>query len=631
MQPKLKSDVLYVPTRDGAHVFGAGADLTLTGAAAHQWLDRLAPHLNGATHLDDLVRGLPPEKSAAVRALVDRLYEAGCLTDAAEDLPHDLTDRERDTYAAEIAFIDYYADSAARRFQTYRDSAFAVVGCGPVFVSLVCATLRSGVRRVRAVRTEESPTDTGRLAELVSEALGRDPLQSVDHVCADGRAALRAALDGADVVLQVAPGPAAERAQLLYDHCREREILLVQGVVLDDVAWLGPAGKDWRSAWLRLGARPPYRTGEFCTGPAAAVVASHLGLAALKAVTGIATAEDSMLTRIDLETLRTSRHSALPHPVAHPVPAEGRAEFAERIERLAAVAPLDEEEFSRRAARCFDPYVGVLGELDEQDFLQMPLHVTEVRTRDGGPGRVFGSGLDFAEARGRAALRGIARYAATAADPRGAASGRVVRGWDPHHRRAVEVPFADAFAAGTGLAAELGWDAAVTDGLAQHCADLALADLADGRVRPVALDAAATACEGRARRLLDLLRAAGGTTGLADIGARLGIPVLAWWQGGEPVAVTCGPRAVADGLERVVLHRQAALDGGGPYAPAGPARLGPPPGPHPRAAAVAPPDRDAMLRALAARGRQPVVVPLDHDPAVHDVLPFVLKVVLADG
>ncbi|MFI9724442.1 hypothetical protein ACIHFE_33245 [Streptomyces sp. NPDC052396] len=628
MRPKLKSDVLYVPMRDGAHVFGAGADLSLTGAAAYQWLDRLAPHLNGVTDLDDLVRGLPADKSAVVRTLVDRLHEAGCLTDAADDLPHDLTDGERDTYAAEIAFIDYYADSAERRFQTYRERTFAVVGSGPVFTSLVCSTLRSGARQVHAVRTEESPTDLDRLAALAAEVLRRDPRQRLDHVTADGQPGWLSALDGAEVVLHVASGPAADRAPLLYDHCRARDILLVQGVVLDDVAWLGPAREEWRSAWLRLGARPPYRTGEFCTGPAAAVVASHLGLAAFKAVTGIATAEDSTVTRIDLETLRTSRHSPLPHPSERPAPAESRERFTERVELLADAGPLDEEEFSRRAARCFDPYAGVLREFDEQDFLQVPLNVTEVLTREPGAGRVFGSGLGFAQARGRAALGGLARYAASAA---AAAPGRMAWGWDPHRRIAVEVPLADVLGTGTGLAAELGWDAAVTDGLSQHCAELALADVAAGRVRPVALAVDEMASGGRERGLLDMLSAAGGTADLADIGAGLGIPVLGWWQNGEPVAVTCGPRALADGLERALLHRQAALDGGAPYAPAGPPRLGPPPAPHPRAGAPVPPDGAAMLRALAARGWRPVVVPLDRDPAVHDVLPFVLKVVLADA
>ncbi|MFD1831137.1 hypothetical protein ACFSJS_15835 [Streptomyces desertarenae] len=634
MRPKLKSDVLYVPTPDGAHVFGAGADMALRGRAAHQWLDRLAPHLDGSTELEALVRGLPEDKRAMVRALVRRLHEAGCLLDAAEDLPHDLTERERETYAAEIAFIEYHGDSAARRFQTYRDSAVVVVGAGPVFVSLVCSALRSGVRRLRAARTAETATDTARLAELVAEASRRDPEQTLTHVALpDGEdaAAEEAALAGADVVLHVASAPAVDRALRLDRLCRRTGALLVQGLVLDDVAWLGPAGPAWRSAWRRLDARPPFRTGEFCTGPAAAVVAGHLGLAAFKAVTGIAAPDDAELTRIDLETLRTSAHAFLPHPADLPAGPEAETEFTARIERLRTAEPLGEEDFSAAAARCFDPYAGVLGRLDERDFLQVPLHVTEAVTRTGGAGRVFGAGLDFAEARRRAALRGLAVYAATTVDPRRRGAGDTVWGWDVLGERACAVPAAEAFGPGTGLAAEPGWEAAVTDGIAQHCAASALSDVTGGRTRPVGLAVEDAAPDERVRRLLGLLRAARGTVRVADIGGALGVPVLAWWQDGEPVAVTCGPGAAAAGLERALLHRQAALDGGADYAPSLIPGLGRPPRPAAGAVRGPGPDRRTMARALLSRGRRPVAVPLDHDPSVHEVLPSVLRVVTVDG
>jgi hypothetical protein len=39
----------------------------------------------------------------------------------------------------------------------------------------------------------------------------------------------------------------------------------------------------------------------------------------------------------------------------------------------------------------------------------------------------------------------------------------------------------------------------------------------------------------------------------------------------------------------------------------------------------------AAIAALHRFGTVPVAVPLDHDPAVHDVLPFVVRVVPADA
>lgn len=638
MRPRLKSDVLYVPTGDGVHVFGAGVDLALRGRSAYQWLDRLAPHLDGSVELDALLGRLPDDKRQAVHALVGQLRAAGCLVDAGEDLPHRLTRWELETYASEIAFLEYHGDSAARRFETYRHSEMAVVGSGPVFVSLVCSALRSGVRSLRAVCTDAAGTHTARMTELTAEATARDPRQVVHHTpLEDGT--LRRVVGQVDAVLHVADGAGVDRAVRLDALCRESGTLLVQGLVLDDIAWLGPAGAAWRSAWRRLGARGPFRPNAFLTGPAAAVVAAHLGLAAFTALTGIATGEEAAagareeITRIDLETLRTSTHAFLPHPTALPARAETREEFTRRLERLAATPPLDEEAFSRRAARCFDPYVGVLRALDEGEHTQVPLNVTETVPHTPGAAPVYGAGTGFAEARRSAALRGLASYAARRIDERRLGPGDTVWGWAPDERRAEAVAAGQVFAADheVGVAARLSWDDAVADGLAQHCVRLALRDVAEGRARPVPRRVDPEALPPGARDLLDLLHASRGAVEVADIGGALGLPVLAWWQRDRPVAVTCGPASVAEGLRAALLDRQSVMTHEPAYAPVrsgmphAPARDGRRPG------VAEPAGRTRMVEVLRARGMRPLVVPLDHDPAVHEVLPFLVRVVLADG
>ncbi|MER5363133.1 hypothetical protein [Streptomyces sp. NPDC002785] len=641
-----------MPTVDGVHVFGAGADLALRGRSAYRWLDRVAPHLDGTVELDDLVVGLPGEKGEAVRALVRQLHAAGCLVDAGADLPHGLTSRECSTYASEIAFVEYHGDSAVHRFETYRRSDVVVVGAGPVFVALVCSVLRSGVRRVRAALAPERPTDTERLAELVAEATERDPDQAL--VLTDlARTRLEDLVGGADAVLHVGEGDAVERALRLDRLCRGTGTVLVQGLVLDDVAWLGPVGDGWHSAWQRLDARGPFRENAFLTGPAAAVVASHLGLAAFSTLTGVAstptagatpdqaaTAGDTVgraaageLTRIDLETLRTSTHTVLPHPTAWPVRPESREEFTRRIGDLRAGAPVAGEEFSRRAVGCFDPYVGVLRVLNEEEFTQIPLHVAKAlaHTEDARP--VYGVGLDFAEARRDAAMRGLARYAARRPDVRRYGPGGALWGWNPVAGRAEAVAAERVFTAGdeVGVGTGVDWDAAVTAGLGGRCAWLALADVAAGTVTPRPVTIEPEALSPRAARLWGLLRAARGTLAVADIGGALGVPVLAWWQGGRAVAVTCGPDSVEDGLRAVLLDRQSVIADEPGYAPVPPGRceVPDPAGGRPPRALAGP---EAMLGALRARGVRPLVVPLDHDPVVAGLLPFVVRVVAAgDG
>ncbi|MEU5208790.1 hypothetical protein [Streptomyces sp. NPDC020742] len=639
----MKSDVLYVPTGDGVHVFGAGVDLALRGRSAYQWLDRLAPHLDGSVELDALVGRLPQDKRQVVHALVDQLHAAGCLVDAGQDLPHGLTPRELAAYASEIAFIEYHGDSAARRFETYRNSNVGVVGSGPVFIALVCSALRSGVRSLRAVCTDAPGTHTERLAELTAEAALRDPEQTVTPAFLDQSAATRdesawgGLVDQADAVLHVADGTSVDRAVRLDALCQEAGALLVQGLVLDDIAWLGPPGPDWRSAWRRLGARGPFRPNAFLTGPAAAVVASYLGLAAFTALTGIADgapspADAGRMTRIDLETLRTSTHAFLPHPATVPARPETREEFTRRLERLGSTPPLDEATFSQRAARCFDPYVGVLCALDEREFTQVPLNVTEAVPHTEGAAPVYGAGTDFAEARREGALRGLARYAAHHVDDRRLGAGGAVWGWALDEQRAEAVAASRVFATDheVGVAARLSWADAVADGLAQHCVRLALREVAQGRARPRPVRLRRDALPPEARGLLDLLHASRGSVEVTDIGEALGLPILAWAQAGRTVTATCGPASVVEGLRAVLLDRQSVMTDEPAYAPVRLGELAAPASGEEWIEVPAPAGRERMVEALRSRGMRPLVVPLDHDPAVHEVLPFLVRVVIAD-
>src|SRR5260370_9393616 len=80
---------------------------------------------------------------------------------------------------------------------------------------------------------------------------------------------------------------------------------------------------------------------------------------------------------------------------------------------------LEPEEFSGRMTACLEPRLGVLSEVTEQDFAQVPLAVAQVRVSDpvrlldpGGPLPVVtGAGLSLAQARRAPAPRRRAAYA----------------------------------------------------------------------------------------------------------------------------------------------------------------------------------------------------------------------------
>ncbi|MEV5409926.1 hypothetical protein AB0K60_13950 [Thermopolyspora sp. NPDC052614] len=275
IRPKLKPDVFWVPHPEGAVFVHPTNHLTIRGANALALMDRLAPHLDGSATLRELVSGLSQGKREMVTTLVGSLLSAGLLKDVSGDDPHGLSDAELELYAAEIAYIDYYLDSAARRFEGYRTAPMLCLGSGLTLTALAHACLASGVRDVRVLITPECPTDTERLDNYAELAAERDPAQRLTHrpLPGDDPDTLAAAIDDAlasgpgtgeatGMVLHVSDRPMAARAALLDRICQDKGLTLVQGVLDGDEAWTGPVsganGLRWTSAWLRrtAGHRP---------------------------------------------------------------------------------------------------------------------------------------------------------------------------------------------------------------------------------------------------------------------------------------------------------------------------------------------------------------------------------------
>jgi hypothetical protein len=250
----------------------------------------------------------------------------------------------------------------------------------------------------------------------------------------------------------------------------------------------------------------------------------------------------------------------------------------------------DDTGCDRRAAALLDPRLGIFTELAEADFVQVPLSVATVALADGTA--VTAAGPDFRTARLRAALRGIAAYAS----------------------RGVEDP--------TGVAAGYTDAEAVRTGLLALCRARTVAQAVAGRrVHPlvdldsVPLDPVATGY----RRLVAI---AGIPLAVYDVTGSLGVPALAFVSGDRTVGYTCAPEpadAAREGLELTLLDHQARTNGQPSYAPPPVPSL--PPGSRGGPGPVA----RAVDRLPGARIR-----PLDVDPALLDVVPAIVNVVLAD-
>ncbi|WP_283133922.1 hypothetical protein [Rhizohabitans arisaemae] len=660
MRPKLKPDVFWVPGPEGVSFVHSGGHLNINGKTAFALIDRLAPFLDGSTSLDELVGDLPGGKQEMVTTLVTALARAGLVKDTTEDLPHTLDASLLDTYAAEIAYIDYYLDSAARRFQKYRETPVVCVGSGLTFTALIHACLRSGLREIVAVVTEESPTDLNRLREYADEATARDPHQRLTLRQASPDQDWPDVVWEGELVLHVADVNVPARARRLDLLCRELGRPLVQAVVVADEAWIGPvggsAGPGWESTWLRRaeGTAEDASAGGFLAGPTAGIVANRLSFLAFRHVTGVEEIDPvvadptgagrRLITRVDLETLATTAHRCHPHPGGLDAAPDTESAFADRYEAFLAARARGSDDFSAAAATLYDPRLGLFTELDEHALPQIPLRVVKARVADpfgvlGAASEVLGAGPSLERARrgcGEVALRA---YAALAVDGRRLVEDDGALKAYAYNLQLGKPELVEAHLAYPALAAPLspegfrvppglvsGTDAgdALTRGLLWHCVERTVAGLNKAAEPYPLVDLAAVLPEAD-RQILEILRLIGADTAVYDVTGELGVRVYAVCDGGRAVAYVPGDDLIS-GLEQVVLGRQGVTEPAVPDLPRALRGTGTALAAEP----YTPPPWPELVEILHSRGARVYALPAGHDPVVTAALPTLVQVVVHD-
>jgi hypothetical protein len=706
---KLRDDAYYAPTSDGICILTNHGEVVMTGPSIFQWVDRLAPYLDGRHTLAELTAAMPADRRNMTERVINALRERGVVIEAGEDndLAHPLTDDERRLYRREIDFLGYFGSSAERSFQAYRDSVAVLIGAGRMLVETVEAALRSGSRRLRVAVTGECPANMILLAECERRARRRDPQQRITHITADlaDEEQLSEVLAGADIVVYACDRAAFDQARTLDRVCARAGVPFVSAIPAGDHAWLGPFGPatdrwpGWMSAWRRLLALdgagrfrrvadhdglaasqdgPAAPHGDLWAGAAPTVVANQFIREVVRQLSGTAlqTGRTRMM-QVDLRSLRTESHPFLPHPFSLAAPHVDQADLPATVSKLREGEPLGAEEFSQRVAACLEPRLGVLGEVTERDFAQIPLAVSQVQVSDPvrllDPGvplpAVIGAGLSFAEARQAAVLRGLAVYGSLMVDPRrlhvrGDASGltgdpeedlATLRAgkWDGFvwgHGLADDLPHAvpaaavfpalrgirSSYASPPGAAAGYDWQEAVRNGLIGQCRQLTLTEIVDCGHPFAPIEWNEITTDVRGSRYRSMVKLVGGELGVYDVTGSPRVPTLAFCLDGVTVAYASGfsfSEALRDGLAEVLLSHQAEANREADYAPA---RVPPLPvrGRLPRLAACPEwsTDADATAARLARLGWTAVAVPLDHDPGVTSrILPYLVNVVVTHG
>jgi hypothetical protein len=619
----LRPDAYYAETAEGVYFLSHHGESALSGRSAHQVIERMARFLDGRHTLLDLTADLAPERRDMVRGLVTALLARGVI----REVP--VGEVELGDADLETTYVGYFRDSARYHVQRFRRTVALTVGTGVLHRAVASRAVAAGLRSATGSRC--------------------------------------------DVVLHASDRPAAEDADRLERWCADAGVPVAHALALNDAIWIaGAGGVGWSSCRRRLRARrsgqpdaAPLEVGEL----AATVAASQLVHDVFQTVTAVAGAGTRQLTRLDPLTLASEVCAVLPHPFARDVVRSDRADLP---------ASMPPESWSERAMVCVGDHVGVLGVPTERTYSQIPLHVCAIEVSDPvgllDPREplpsVFGAGADFATARRRAALSGLACYGSLMVDPRrldfvdgrpadpgcdpdqtlmrlrsGQSTG-LVRGYgladDNTHLVDVVKVFpalrtpVSAYRPQPGVAAGHDWNEAVTLGLLDHCLRLTMAGLAGTTVPFAAVDLDGAALDANGERCRALVGAIGEPVTVYDLTRVLGVPTMVCCLGSTPAGCASGVsvgQALTGAMEQALLRYQARLDRQPSYAP-------PPVGDLPvhlrGGNVVRPPEVPAMATAdlaaiLLARGLRPVAVPLDHDPEVCSVLPHVVHVLLADG
>jgi hypothetical protein len=178
-----------------------------------------------------------------------------------------------------------------------------------------------------------------------------------------------------------------------------------------------------------------------------------------------------------------------------------------------------------------------------------------------------------------------------------------------------------------GTSAAFGWREALAHGLLQHCVRLTLSGRAAQRSEAAVLDIEEFDSDPDVRFLSAMVRAARIDVAVADVTGPLGVPVVSAISNAGPIVYGGGGRvvdAVRQALTATLLGYQRRRDSALRAVMTTSTSA-----PWTDPSAQESPSPDRLVDALRRQGYVPSVVALDHDPAVHELFPCLLRVVVS--
>jgi putative thiazole-containing bacteriocin maturation protein len=428
---KVKGDTAYLPDAEGGVYFrNNSGSFRMTGSMMDRWIEKLFPVLNGEHTMEELTDGLPDPHRNRVYEIADTLIQNGFVRDVSQDMPHRLSDKVLRRFAAQIEFLDSLEGSGGYRFQGYRQAKVLAVGTGTFGVSLAAALLETGLTRFHFMLLDAEPEHRQRLSELAANARLSDEQTLVEELAAPepDPMAWREIIAPFDWILYVSEEKDLDRFRALHQVCLEERKVLLPAMFIRHTGIAGPLVSPdspgcWESAWRRLHQAVLERDPELhsISSTAEAMLANVLAFELFKSVTGTSGVElQNQLFLLNLETLESSRHSFIPHPLVTGVPAMiPLRTLEERADAEPEPAAVKTRELLPWLNELTSQETGIFHVWDEGELSQLPLSVCRVQAVDpvsDGPAELLPEllcgGFTHEEARTEAGLAGIEAYAA---------------------------------------------------------------------------------------------------------------------------------------------------------------------------------------------------------------------------
>lgn len=429
---KVKRDTFYVPDSNGGVYFRNNvSSFRLEGRTIYEWIEKLVPMFNGEQTLGALTEGLTTPYRNRVYELSEMLVKNGFVRDLSQDQEHHLNAAVLDKYACQIEFIESFTDSAAYRFQQYRQTKPLVIGSGSMVVSLVSSLIESGISQCDVLVVESNSASQKQLEGLVNNARSTDAeVQIIEGFVYKerGKVFWQETIRPYDWVLYFTEDGSIERLIEINQFCKQEKKAFIPAICLDNVGLAGPVVLPeeegcFESAWRRLhqSALKRAEQPQKCSATVISVLANISVFEFFKRITGVASPNQSnQIYLLDTETLEGEWLSFITHPLTSNN--EISPKLVEDLDGLLDIEiqrneppPNILEYFSLLTSQG----TGIFHTWEERNLSQLPLaqcYVQAVDPLSEGPAEllpeVICGGFTHQEALREAGLTGIETYAA---------------------------------------------------------------------------------------------------------------------------------------------------------------------------------------------------------------------------